>query len=799
MFKKITSKICLPGLLAWFCLALVSNAWGAAEYYSTTAGALNWANTSGSSLWSLTSGGTYNQPWTSGNTAVLEGTGGAVTLSGTATTGPGTATAGGMGFTADGYSISASSAQTLNVGNAGQASFITVASGKTATIGNYVKVTKATTANSELDFFGGGTLNIGSGSGTLGTSGGTLDLSGTVTGTGNAAYIVGGSTLQVANDGTVKYYSSLIVGGTNSNISGSGGGGTLTVNGGAFSVATGYTSGSLILGYDAIQTTTATVNLNSGSITTGSAGGGVRFGNSLNTTWTRTFNLNGGTLTTYQVYVAAAGNSSIFNFNGGTLKPFVASTTFMNGLTTANVRNGGAVIDVAGKAITIGQALVHSTIGGDNATDGGLTLKDSVGGGTLTLTNAETYNGPTVVAAGTLALGSSATLNAYSSIAIAPGATFDVTSQSGGYTFGSSSSLLATGSVSSASFIKGGTTVSLNGQPATLNFAPTGVLGDSTHPALTVTAGTLSIGGSTITVINNGGSPLGAGDYTLINVSGTGAISGTPALDTSSGVGAGIGMAASTVTSLVSSGGSLVLHVTSSLATTTTTIALHSGWTSTSTYGDALQFDVSVTGSSPTGTITVKDGGSSGTTIVSATFSGNPTTVTVNPLNSLTAGTHNNIVVVYSGDGSNQGSASSALATQTVNPKALTVSGAGATGKCYDGTTNGAAITGTLAGIVASDVVTLNGTGTYANAGPGTGIAVTSTSTLGGTAATNYTLTQPTGLTASIVSTATWNVAAGGTWETAGNWLNNIVATNSGNTADFSAVEGVHFSGPLIC
>ena len=42
----------------------------------------------------------------------------------------------------------------------------------------------------------------------------------------------------------------------------------------------------------------------------------------------------------------------------------------MTGLTAANVRNGGAVIDTNGFNDTIGQALVHSSIGGDNATDG---------------------------------------------------------------------------------------------------------------------------------------------------------------------------------------------------------------------------------------------------------------------------------------------------------------------------------------------------------------------------------------------------------------------------------------------
>ena len=87
------------------------------------------------------------------------------------------------------------------------------------------------------------------------------------------------------------------------------------------------------------------------------------------------------------------------NFNGGTLKASADSATYLQGLDTANVRNGGAVIDTNGKNITIAQNLGHSGIGGDNATDGGLTKH---GTGTLTLAGSNTYNGATSVTSGTL-------------------------------------------------------------------------------------------------------------------------------------------------------------------------------------------------------------------------------------------------------------------------------------------------------------------------------------------------------------------------------------------------------------
>jgi fibronectin-binding autotransporter adhesin len=61
------------------------------------------------------------------------------------------------------------------------------------------------------------------------------------------------------------------------------------------------------------------------------------------------------------------------------------------------VRNGGAVIDTNGFNITIGQILQHSVLGGDSATDGGLTKK---GAGALTLSGANTYTGTTTIQAG---------------------------------------------------------------------------------------------------------------------------------------------------------------------------------------------------------------------------------------------------------------------------------------------------------------------------------------------------------------------------------------------------------------
>ncbi|MBA4274847.1 MAG: hypothetical protein C0436_04250, partial [Alphaproteobacteria bacterium] len=94
--------------------------------------------------------------------------------------------------------------------------------------------------------------------------------------------------------------------------------------------------------------------------------------------------------------------------------------------------------------------------------------------------------------------------------------------------------------------------------------------------------------------------------------------------------------------------------------------------------------------------------------------------------------------------------------TANITAKALTVSGLSAVDKIYDATTT-AALSGTaaLVGIIGADTVTLGGTaaGAFANKNIGTNKAVTVTGlTIGGADGSNYTITQPTGLTASITA-----------------------------------------------
>lgn len=120
--------------------------------------------------------------------------------------------------------------------------------------------------------------------------------------------------------------------------------------------------------------------------------------------------------------------------------------------------------------------------------------------------------------------------------------------------------------------------------------------------------------------------------------------------------------------------------------------------------------------------------------------------------------------------------------TADIIAKTLTITGAVAQNKNFDGNTN-AIITGTLAGVISPDEVTFTGTGTFASSAVGNGIAVTAAITLGGAGASNYTITQPTGLTANIMTPQFT--------------LGNLVVVNINSTNSASLIEYSN-SGSLV-
>ncbi len=209
------------------------------------------------------------------------------------------------------------------------------------------------------------------------------------------------------------------------------------------------------------------------------------------------YDLNGGTLNVNKITstsFAAADAVAIFNFNGGTLTPTSSSTTFWanNAQTTANVRNGGAVINTNGRDITISQPLLHSSIAGDAAIDGGLT---KTGTGTLTLQGINTFTGPTTISAGKLALTGTFT----TSISTAAG------------TLAPQGLASTTGNVAVTS--GGSYEVRLNGSTV-----------GTQYDQLT-TSGTVTLGGALSVIIGPNLAP--GSTFTILNKTSTGAVSGT--------------------------------------------------------------------------------------------------------------------------------------------------------------------------------------------------------------------------------------------------------------------------------
>ena len=247
-----------------------------------------------------------------------------------------------------------------------------------------------------------------------------------------------------------------------------------------------------------------------------------------------TYNLNGGTLTTPQIFATSSTGNSTFNFNGGTLKPTASSTTFMHGLTAANVKVSGAFIDTAGKNITIAQALLN----GDGL-GGGLTKN---GSGTLTLTAGNTYTGGTTVNSGSLVLSGSGSIASSPKITVKAGASLNTSGLPSTFTLGANQTLSGGGNVIGAANIIG--TVAPGTSIGTLTFAAPPTLSGNllfeidrshvpTSDKIVVGSGTLNFGGAL--TVTNIGAALQVGDsFQLLSAPGvTGAFAATnlPALD----------------------------------------------------------------------------------------------------------------------------------------------------------------------------------------------------------------------------------------------------------------------------
>jgi autotransporter-associated beta strand protein len=145
-----------------------------------------------------------------------------------------------------------------------------------------------------------------------------------------------------------------------------------------------------------------------------------------------TMNLNGGFCNAFEITTGDLTGFSTLTLNGGTIQANGDNTAFIHDLITAQISSGGVTFDSQGFNIGIPQTFT-------DAGGGGLT---KIGSGTLTLTAANSYTGPTVVNGGKLAVTTAA--SGGGSYAVGNGADLGVTVLSGNAQLNASSLTLAT-------------------------------------------------------------------------------------------------------------------------------------------------------------------------------------------------------------------------------------------------------------------------------------------------------------------------------------------------------------------
>lgn len=328
------------------------------------------------------------------------------------------------------------------------------------------------------------------------------------------------------------------------------GAGSVTVNGnnsgvvniaGGSSTFTGSTSvnaGTLRLNGDNLWSNASAVTVNNGAtlrldgdqtIRNLSGGGTVNLATSgkamtvdsaTGTTFAGAITGSGSLVKTGAQSLILSGNNT---FTGTTT---VSAGTLQLGAGSASGSLAGAVSVGSGATLAInrsGTFTFASAISGA----GGVTTST----GTITLSNANTYGGNTTISSGTLKLGASGSIANSAHINVAGGATFDVSSVSGGFSLVSGQTVSGTGSISGAftaasgsGITPGSTTGNLTfnsgltlATGATLNFN----LGTNNSQIL-VTSGLLTgptgTGGLTLNLVNSGG--FSATTYNLINFTG---------------------------------------------------------------------------------------------------------------------------------------------------------------------------------------------------------------------------------------------------------------------------------------
>jgi len=336
--------------------------------------------------------------------------------------------------------------------------------------------------------------------------------------------------------------------------------------------------------------------------------------------------------------------------------------------------------------------------------------------------------------------------------------------------------------------------------------------GDSSHPSLFISQGSLSLNGNSFTINNSSGTPLGSGSYTLIQqASGNVSSSGNFAVNL-----VGNGSVAGCIASIAVIGGNVDLVVqapaTFSGLTGSQSIAYGAGFIPLNGTLSAAGPIYPAMGETVTALI---NGNSQNGVVYDGTgdFS-----ISFNPSMIPAAGAPYSISYLYGGDALLVGSTNTST-TLTVNPLPVALAGV----RPYDGTATAAANILTVTNLVGADVVNVvSGSAMLAGASVGLQPLISlGTLALGGPAAGNYTLSGASGTVAVVVppfqitsegvdATGTnvvivWQSAPGGVYQVLGstniasslnNWINvgpPVTATTTTTSATIPVTASEYF------
>ena len=263
---------------------------------------------------------------------------------------------------------------------------------------------------------------------------------------------------------------------------------------------------------------------------------------------------------TLQIDGVSPNNTGFSLRNGGTIQMKGSGTVKDVTMSSAFAGNNATLATTsASDVLTIGDgSVVNQMTGG--AVDSVLHI---TGPGTVVLSQPGNYAGKWSMDAGTNQLSMQGALGTGLNLNLNAGAVFDVTPIGAAtYTldtkgFSANGTGMAVGSTASAVMADPAGTVDFVSRPIVLAFTPTAFAGDSGHPALYCSRGTLSFHGNQITVSNATATPLGVGTYQLVHQASGNILSsgGFVALFAGTGLGAGL------IGEIVAVGGDLNLVV----------------------------------------------------------------------------------------------------------------------------------------------------------------------------------------------------------------------------------------------